>query len=157
MSDDIYYLRKARELTAASDDPSTKVGVVIVCLGTKRLIFGVNDIPVPRIMETMPRDEKLELVVHAEMAAICTAARYGDELEGSTMYMVARDAVTGAYWGSAPCLECAKHVVAAGIKRFVTIRGDLPIRWRANVLKGKALFEEAGILYTEVDYAQLTD
>jgi deoxycytidylate deaminase len=158
MSDDIYYLRKARELTACSDDPSTKVGVVITCPDTKRLIFGVNHIPVPRIMETMPRDEKLELIVHAEMGAICTAARYGDKLNGSTMYMVARSAMTGAYWGSAPCLECAKHVIAAGIKRVVTV-GGLPVtdRWFTSVSKGWNLLQEAGILYTEVDYAELTD
>ena len=39
MSDDVYYLRKARELTAASDDPSTKVGVVIVSNDARHVSF----------------------------------------------------------------------------------------------------------------------
>ena len=50
MSDDVYYLRKARELTAASDDPSTKVGVVIVSndarhVSFRKTVFGVNSLP----------------------------------------------------------------------------------------------------------------
>jgi deoxycytidylate deaminase len=157
MSDDIFYLRKARTLAAASDDPSTKVSVVIATEDHK-LVFGINYIPVPRIMETMSRDEKLALVVHAEMGAICTAARYGDKLNGSTLYMVAYGVKERQYWGSAPCLECAKHVIAAGIKRVVTIGGlPVPDRWFTSVSKGFDLLQEAGILYTEVFYAQLTD
>jgi deoxycytidylate deaminase len=130
---------------------------VITCPDTKRLIFGINDIPVPRIMATMPRDEKLELVVHAEMGAICTAARYGDKLNGSTLYMVAYDCQERRYWGSAPCINCAKHVITAGIKRVVSLVEGPPVRWGVSVNKGFDLLQEAGILYTEVDYAQLTD
>lgn len=49
-------------------------------------------------------------IVHAEMAAICTAARRGTPLRGSTLY-------TTTY----PCHECARLIIAAGITRVVYI------------------------------------
>lgn len=49
-------------------------------------------------------------IVHAEMAAICTAARRGTPLRGSTLY-------TTTY----PCHECARLIIAAGISRVVYI------------------------------------
>ena len=49
-------------------------------------------------------------IVHAEMAAICTAARRGTALRGSTLY-------TTTY----PCHECARLIIAAGIIRVVYI------------------------------------
>lgn len=158
-SHDIYCLRRAKLMTAASDDPSTKIGVVIAPTDTRLLVFGTNKLPVGinRVLETLPRDEKLELIVHAEMDAICTAARYGDRLFGSTMYLVAHDVEKNHDWGSPPCAECAKHVIAAGIQRFVAIKGPAPARWLPSVTKGIALFLEAGVLYEEIDHAQLTD
>lgn len=49
-------------------------------------------------------------IVHAEMAAICTAARRGTPLRDSTLY-------TTTY----PCHECARLIIAAGITRVVYI------------------------------------
>jgi deoxycytidylate deaminase len=49
-------------------------------------------------------------IVHAEMAAICTAARRGTPLRGSTLY-------TTTY----PCHECARLIIAAGVTRVVYI------------------------------------
>jgi len=48
--------------------------------------------------------------VHAEMAALMDAARRGIDVKGCTMYAT-----------TFPCHECAKHIVAAGIKRVVYI------------------------------------
>jgi deoxycytidylate deaminase len=48
--------------------------------------------------------------VHAEMAAIVEAARRGVSIAGCSMYVVAF-----------PCHLCARHIVAAGIKRVVYI------------------------------------
>ena len=48
--------------------------------------------------------------VHAEMAAITDAARRGVSITGTTMYL-----------STFPCHLCAKHIVAAGIKRVVYI------------------------------------
>jgi Cytidine and deoxycytidylate deaminase zinc-binding region len=47
-------------------------------------------------------------VIHAEMSAICDAARHGRKIVGSTLYCT-----------TFPCHICSKHIVAAGIKRVV--------------------------------------
>ncbi|MBX9863376.1 MAG: deoxycytidylate deaminase [Hyphomicrobium sp.] len=49
-------------------------------------------------------------VIHAEMSAICDAARSGLDTQGATLYCT-----------TFPCHMCAKHIVAAGIDRVVYI------------------------------------
>lgn len=49
-------------------------------------------------------------IVHAEMAAICTAARRGTPLGGATLYST-----------TYPCHECARLIIATGIKRVVFV------------------------------------
>lgn len=48
--------------------------------------------------------------VHAEMAALSSAARLGIAVEGATLYTT-----------TFPCHMCARHIVAAGIKKVVYI------------------------------------
>lgn len=47
-------------------------------------------------------------VLHAEANAITKLARSGNNSEGSTLYVTA-----------SPCIECAKLIIQAGIKRVV--------------------------------------
>ncbi|MBB4015875.1 cytidine deaminase [Chelatococcus caeni] len=47
-------------------------------------------------------------VVHAEMCAICDAARLGRSIKGSTLYCT-----------TFPCHNCTKHIIASGINRVV--------------------------------------
>ena len=49
-------------------------------------------------------------VVHAEMNAICDAARLGRSVRGATLYCT-----------TFPCHNCTKHILAAGIRRVVYI------------------------------------
>lgn len=49
-------------------------------------------------------------IVHAEMSAIMDAARRGVPLQGTTLYCT-----------TFPCHMCARHIIAAGIKRVVFI------------------------------------
>lgn len=49
-------------------------------------------------------------VVHAEMCAICDAARLGRSLKGGILYCT-----------TFPCHNCAKHILAAGIKKVIYI------------------------------------
>lgn len=49
-------------------------------------------------------------VVHAEMTALLTCARNGISCRGATLYVT-----------TFPCHNCAKHVIAAGIKRVVYV------------------------------------
>lgn len=47
-------------------------------------------------------------VVHAEMSAICDAARLGRSVKGSTLYST-----------TFPCHNCTKHILASGVRRVV--------------------------------------
>jgi cytidine deaminase len=47
-------------------------------------------------------------VVHAEMLAVCDAARLGRSIKGSTLYVT-----------TFPCHNCTKHILASGVKRVV--------------------------------------
>jgi deoxycytidylate deaminase len=47
-------------------------------------------------------------VVHAEMCAICDAARLGRSIKGSILFCT-----------TFPCHNCTKHIIAVGIKRVV--------------------------------------
>lgn len=49
-------------------------------------------------------------MVHAEMNAICDAAKQGRQIKGATIYVT-----------TFPCHNCAKHIVASGIERVVFI------------------------------------
>lgn len=49
-------------------------------------------------------------IVHAEMAAICDAAMRGVKVEASTLYCT-----------TFPCHICARHIIAAGVRRVVYI------------------------------------
>ena len=49
-------------------------------------------------------------VVHAEMHALCDAARLGKAVAGTTLYCT-----------TFPCHNCTKHILAAGIRRVVYI------------------------------------
>lgn len=49
-------------------------------------------------------------VIHAEMCAICDAARLGRSIRNSTIYVT-----------TFPCHNCAKHIIASGIKRVIFV------------------------------------
>jgi deoxycytidylate deaminase len=47
-------------------------------------------------------------VVHAELLALCDAARLGRSVKGATLYCT-----------TFPCHNCTKHLLASGIRRVV--------------------------------------
>lgn len=66
-------------------------------------------------------------VLHAEANAITKVARSHNSSEGATMYVTC-----------APCIECAKLIIQAGIKRVV-------YNQKYRVMDGCDLLERAGI------------
>ena len=72
-------------------------------------------------------------VLHAEANAISKVSKSGNSSEGSTLYVTA-----------SPCLECAKLIIQAGIKRVV-------YRDEYRLTDGIDLLKRAGI---EVEQAQ---
>ena len=68
----------------------------------------------------VPRGERYELCrsVHAEQNAIIHASR--ENMIGSTMYLVGKDAKTGAYVENASaCPMCKRMIINAGIKQVI--------------------------------------
>lgn len=95
---------------------SRQVGCVLVSPEQRLIGQGFNGAPCGSSCETCPRcqgpdrpssGQSLEKAIcaHAEANAIGYAARSGVALSGSHLYCTTR-----------PCLECAKLIVAAGIK-----------------------------------------
>ena len=73
----------------------------------------------------VPSGERYELCrsVHAEANAIISAAR--NDMIGSTLYMVCRDAKTNEIVaGTSPCSMCRRLIINAGIKRVVIRNTD---------------------------------
>lgn len=71
--------------------------------------------------------------IHAEQNAIIQAAKHGQDIEGATIYCT-----------HSPCIICAKMVVNAGIKKFITY-GDYP-----DIGGVKDLLDEAGVELVKV-------
>ncbi len=83
----------------------------------------------------IPSGEKHEIcrAVHAEQNVIIQAALHGASLEGSTIYCT-----------HSPCRICAKMLVNARIKRFVTF-GEYNDDSYEDLFKDEKLFQDAGI------------
>lgn len=152
---DRFFLKLALVHAEKSKDPSTKVGAVITDFDHVLISGGYNGFP-RGIQDTherlTDREAKLKLVVHAEMNAVLAAARKGTQLLGTTLYIVALDAASGATWGGAPCVRCTVEVIQAGIHLIVAPPMDLvPDRWRDSILESRRLLLEAGIEVREVE------
>ncbi len=73
----------------------------------------------------IPSGERYELCrsVHAEQNAVISCSRR--DMLGSTLYLVGRDAKTGATLESAePCSLCKRFIINAGIERVVSFSDE---------------------------------
>lgn len=105
------------------------------------MIFGKSDAPLSRarVLDLLEYGR----VVHAEMVAISEAARFGVLLQDSTLYCT-----------TFPCHNCARHIVASGIKRVVYVEpyskslaedlytDSISIEGRNNPQCDKVIFEQ---------------
>ena len=85
-----------------------QVGALLV---KDRMIISDGYNGTPSGFENICEDENdvtLPYVLHAEANAITKVARSNNSSEGSTLYVTA-----------SPCMECAKLIIQAGIKRVV--------------------------------------
>lgn len=136
-----------------SKDPNTQVGAVIVGPDREILSAGFNGFP-RGIQDTAERlndrDEKLRLIVHAEMNALLAAARTGMRLKDCTLYMAAKD--ENGIWGGPPCTRCTVEMIQVGIKQVVSLPfKNTPSNWVDDLDKAGGLLEEAGIELVQVD------
>ena len=148
LSWDEYFLKLAFLVAERSTCLRHHVGAVIV--RDKRILTtGYNGAPsgVKDCLELgclreelgIPSGQRHEIcrAVHAEQNAIIQAGVYGIDISGSTMYCT-----------HSPCIICAKMIVNAKIKRFVTA-GEYPDE------SFKALFDEAKVEFVKLDLPKL--
>ncbi len=105
---DCRYLRMARIWAENSYCVRRKVGAIIV---KNQMIISDGYNGTPAGFENVCEDENgltKSYVLHAEANAITKVARSNNSSEGATLYITA-----------SPCLECAKLIIQAGIKRVV--------------------------------------
>lgn len=125
---DSRYLRMARIWAENSYCQRRKVGAILV---KEQMIIsdGFNGTPAgfENICEDVNSGLTKPYVLHAEANAITKVARSNNSSEGSTLYITA-----------SPCLECAKLIIQAGIKRIV-------FNELYRITDGIDLLERAGI------------
>lgn len=116
MLNDIVFLKIAREISSGSKCVSTHVWAIIV-RDNRIVSTWYNGTPSWYVnchdhwkWEYTPKhhDWSAAHEIHAEMNAVLWAARQGSPIEWWTMYCTLE-----------PCLNCAKHIVWAWIKRIV--------------------------------------
>ena len=123
---DLRYLRMARIWAENSYCKRRQVGALVV--KDKMIIRdGYNGTPSGFENICEENDITKPYVLHAEANAITKLARSSNNSDGSTLYVTA-----------SPCIECAKLIIQAGIKRVVYAE-----KYRLN--DGIQLMERAGI------------
>jgi cytidine deaminase len=97
----LQHLKDAEWLTAEKKQVDIETLVKLAITGKKRVL--------PKTSQVMNVTE-FGRSVHAEMAALMDAARRGAAVSGAILYTT-----------TFPCHNCAKHIVAAGIRRVVYV------------------------------------
>ena len=105
---DLRYLRMARIWAENSYCQRRQVGALVV---KNKMIISDGYNGTPSGFENQCEDENnmtKPYVLHAEANAITKLARSSNNSEGATLYVT-----------TAPCIECSKLIIQAGIKRAV--------------------------------------
>ena len=124
---------------AASHDPHTQNGAVLVPNVAAYVFIGVNRVPkgIYAAPDRLIRPLKYKYIEHAERAAIYAAARFGTPTQNAALYCP---------WFA--CTDCARAIILAGIKEVVghvKPRAATPQRWTAEIVQAEAMLREAGV------------
>ena len=131
------YMRMAFIWAENSYCKRRKVGALLV---KEKMIISDGYNGTPSGFENVCEDENnitKPYVLHAEANAITKVARSNNSSEGATLYVT-----------SSPCIECAKLIIQAGIKRVVYADAY-------RLSDGGDLLERAGIALQSVEIEQL--
>ena len=104
---DKVFINIAKETSTLSHCVRSKVGAVLVKDGNI-ISFGYNG--TPSGMDNSCEEDNVTFphVIHAECNAILKAAKTGNSVDGSTLYLTL-----------SPCLDCSKLILQSAIKRVV--------------------------------------
>ena len=124
---DMRYLRMARIWAENSYCQRRQVGALVV---KDKMIISDGYNGTPSGFENVCEDDDnvtKPYVLHAEANAITKLARSSNNSEGSTLYVTA-----------SPCMECAKLIIQAGIRRVVygeeyRLADGIQLLQRANI------------------------
>ena len=104
---DKVFINIAKETSTLSHCVRSKVGAVLVKDGNI-ISFGYNGTPSGMDNSCEENDITLPHVIHAEINVILKAAKTGNSVDGSTLYLTL-----------SPCIDCSKVILQSGIKRVV--------------------------------------
>ena len=104
---DEVFINIAKEVGSLSHCTRSKVGAVLVKDGNV-ISFGYNGTPAGMDNGCEENNLTKEEVIHAEMNSILKAAKSGNSVEGSTLYLTL-----------SPCKECSKLILQSGVKKVV--------------------------------------
>ena len=104
---DEVFINIAKEIGSLSHCTRSKVGAVLVKDGNV-ISFGYNGTPAGMDNGCEENNVTKEEVIHAEMNSILKAAKSGNSVEGSTLYLTL-----------SPCKECSKLILQSGVKKVV--------------------------------------
>jgi dCMP deaminase len=104
---DEVFINIAKEVGTLSHCTRSKVGAVLVKDGNV-ISFGYNGTPAGMDNACEENNVTKDEVIHAEMNAILKAAKSGNAVEGSTLYLTL-----------SPCKECSKLILQSGVKKVV--------------------------------------
>jgi dCMP deaminase len=133
-----YYQLAQYQASLFSKDPSTKVAAILLAHDSHQILStGYNGI-CRRLKETeerWTRPKKMDFVIHAELNALCNAARSGVKIENSicvvTMF---------------PCAECCKALIQSGIDTIICEEPDFSNeRWGDSFRISYEMLNEAGV------------
>ncbi|MGM9832616.1 MAG: deoxycytidylate deaminase [Candidatus Limisoma sp.] len=136
---DLRYIRMARIWAENSYCRRRQVGALIV---KDKMIISDGFNGTPSGFDNVCEDadnHTFPYVLHAEANAITKVARSNNSSEGATLYVTA-----------APCIECAKLIIQAGIRRVVFSE-------YYRIADGLELLKKAGIECVFVDDSKKVD
>ena len=124
---DVRYMRMARIWAENSYCKRRRVGALIV---KDKMIISDGYNGTPSGFENVCEDENnvtKPYVLHADANAITKIARSGNNSDGATLYVT-----------TSPCIECAKLIIQAGIRRVIygekyRIEDGINLLKRANI------------------------
>ncbi len=128
-----------------SKESGKRVGAVITGPHNEIRATGFNGLP--RKIEERPERHVRETgakwlwSVHAEIAAITSAARMGTAINGCTIY-------TSVH----PCADCSKAIIQSGITKVVTRAIPEDSNWAQSFAVSKEMLAEAGV---EVEFYEV--
>lgn len=130
------FLELAQHVAQWSQDPSTKVGAVIVRPDRTLVSTGYNGFA--RYVKDSPlrlndRELRLSFTIHAELNAILTAH---EVVAGYTLYCTHH-----------PCAHCAGAIAQAGLARLVYFAPspEFTERWKQNLACASSMLDEARV------------